>query len=72
VEAVMHDADGSFVWVVAEDNTASPRPVKMGAYIGSRQIVESGLLSGDRVMVAGMQKVRPGMAVQPQDIQVAD
>ncbi len=67
VESVMHDAEGAFVWTVADDNTVVPKRVEAGAYIGARQIIDSGLLNGDRVVVAGMQKVQPGIAVQPQE-----
>ncbi|MDF7809266.1 efflux RND transporter periplasmic adaptor subunit [Pontiellaceae bacterium B12219] len=65
-ESVMHDADGTYVWCVNEDNTVEQVYVETGEVIGTRQIIESGLESGRRVMFAGMQKVRPGMTVAPQ------
>jgi membrane fusion protein (multidrug efflux system) len=33
--------------------------------VGSNWVVESGLQSGERVIVAGLQKVRPGAVVNP-------
>jgi membrane fusion protein (multidrug efflux system) len=64
-EAVLHGADGTFVWVVKDDNSVEHTPVEVGAVIGTQQIIESGLNPGQRVLYAGMQKVRPGMTVAP-------
>ena len=65
VEAVMHGENSTFVWVVKADNTAEQVPITAGAQIGERQIIESGLEPGQRVVYAGMQKVRPGATVSP-------
>jgi membrane fusion protein (multidrug efflux system) len=67
VESLMRDADGAYVWCVNDDNTVEQVRVEPGATLGNRQIIESGLESGRRVMFAGMQKVRSGMTVVPQD-----
>jgi multidrug efflux pump subunit AcrA (membrane-fusion protein) len=40
------------------------RPVKTGDNIGTDIVVSSGLNAGDKVIVDGMQKVRPGVVVQ--------
>jgi len=66
-EAVMHDAEGTFVWTVTEDHTVHAARVETGAVIGARQIIESGLSEGDSIVVAGMQKVQPGITVAPVD-----
>ncbi|MDF3130284.1 efflux RND transporter periplasmic adaptor subunit [Kiritimatiellaeota bacterium B1221] len=62
-ESVMHNTEGSYVWVVAEDNTVSQAPVETGANIGTDRIIDKGLTEGQRVVFAGMQKLRPGMQV---------
>ncbi|MFV8782606.1 efflux RND transporter periplasmic adaptor subunit [Microbulbifer sp. SA54] len=49
--------------VVAEGNTVEVRNVKVGQTVGSYWLVESGLNVGDRVIVEGLQKVRPGAVV---------
>ncbi|MBN2704198.1 MAG: efflux RND transporter periplasmic adaptor subunit [Pontiellaceae bacterium] len=67
-EAVMHNADGAFVWTVTADNTVVAKPVSAGVHVGARRIIESGLDEGDRVVVAGVQKVQPGAMVQPQAV----
>jgi membrane fusion protein (multidrug efflux system) len=65
MDSVMHGADGPFVWVVKEDQTVEQVAIATGAQMGDRQIVESGLQPGRRVIYAGMQKVRPGATVSP-------
>ena len=42
-----------------------PRAVGVSRTIGDRWLVESGLAAGDRVIVQGLQKVRPGMPATP-------
>ncbi len=68
IEAIVHDADGAFVWTVHEDNTVEPVRVVAGATIDERCIIESGLDSGVSVIVAGIQKVMPGGTVSPMEI----
>lgn len=67
VEAILRDGDGAYVWVLKEDDTAAQVRIVTGQVIGSRQIIESGLDGGERVVVSGTQKVRPGVALSPQD-----
>lgn len=47
-------------------NAAQPQIVRVGEQIGSNWIVESGLKPGDRVVVEGLQKAKPGVVVNPQ------
>lgn len=54
---------GASVMVVGPKNIAVQRPIKLGALNGKNWIVLSGLKAGDRVIVNGLQKVRPGAAV---------
>lgn len=65
VESVMHNAEGAFVWTVSDENTVTPTPVEPGTVMGARQIIRSGLGEGQRVVLAGMQNLRPGAAVTP-------
>jgi membrane fusion protein (multidrug efflux system) len=51
--------------VVKPDNTVELRPVKVAETIGTQWIVDEGLKSGERVIVEGIQKVRPGATVTP-------
>lgn len=54
---------GATVMVVGPKNIAEARSVKLGELIGGDWIVTSGLKVGDRVIVNGLQKVRPGAPV---------
>jgi RND family efflux transporter MFP subunit len=51
--------------VVGSDNKVSIRPVTLGETVGHDWIVSDGLKPGERVVVEGVQKVRPGMQVDP-------
>jgi membrane fusion protein (multidrug efflux system) len=53
------------VYVVGQDNVAQVRPVTMGEREGDLWLVEKGLEPGDRVIVEGLQRVRPGAPVTP-------
>lgn len=65
--AVGTDQDKKFVLVVGSDNVAAYRQVELGAKVDGRRIVEKGLNAGDRVVVNGLQRIRPGAAVTPTD-----
>ncbi|EKF57881.1 HlyD family secretion protein [Agrobacterium albertimagni AOL15] len=65
--AVGTDQDKKFVFVVAADNTVSYRQVELGAAVDGQRIVETGLNAGDRIVVSGLQRIRPGAVVAPQD-----
>lgn len=64
--AVQFRGSQASVTLVGPDGAAVARPVTLGAQIGDRWAVESGLKVGDRVIVEGWQKVRPGGKVQIQ------
>ncbi len=53
------------VFVVGTDNMANQRDIIANRRIGNDWIVEHGLNAGDRVIVEGIPKVRPGIAVKP-------
>jgi RND family efflux transporter MFP subunit len=66
--AVQEEQGGSFVLVVKPDDVVESRRVRTGAlYQGMRQILE-GLAAGDRVIVDGVQKARPGSKVNPSTV----
>jgi membrane fusion protein, multidrug efflux system len=54
---------GATVLVVGPKNIAVQRKIQLGALSGKNWIVLSGLTAGDRVIVNGLQKVRPGAPV---------
>ncbi|MBK3018625.1 efflux transporter periplasmic adaptor subunit, partial [Klebsiella pneumoniae] len=54
------------VMVVNKDNTLAYREVQLGASVDGLRIVNAGLQANERVVVNGLQRVRPGALVQPQ------
>lgn len=64
--AVGTDQDKKFVLVVGQDNKAEYREVVLGSPSGGLRVVQSGLKAGERIVVNGLQRVRPGAVVQPQ------
>jgi membrane fusion protein (multidrug efflux system) len=63
--AVTELQGGYQVVVVDDENKASIRPVTVGERIGTQWVIADGLNPGDRVVVEGVQKVRPGIKVNP-------
>jgi membrane fusion protein, multidrug efflux system len=63
--ALQIDQSGSYVLVVAREDKVEQRRVKLGAVEGVDIAVEQGLEPGERVIVQGIQKVRPGQVVTP-------
>jgi multidrug efflux system membrane fusion protein len=63
--AVGTDLDKRFVFVVKPDQTIEYRPVTLGPLIDGLRVVRSGLQPGERIVVNGLQRVRPGAAVEP-------
>lgn len=63
--AVQQALGKQFVLVVGKGDTATIRDVQPGPWSGTSWIIESGLEPGDRVIVDGAQKVRPGSVVKP-------
>jgi multidrug efflux system membrane fusion protein len=58
--AIGTDQDKKFVMVVGTDSRALYRSITLGGAVDGLRVVTSGLKSGDRVVVNGLQRVRPG------------
>lgn len=63
--AVLSDQQGSYVFVVASDDTAEQRRIQLGQSTPTLAGVISGLKEGERVIVEGLQRVRAGAKVAP-------
>ena len=55
------------VMMVNSESKVEPRSVKAEQSIGDKWVVTEGLAAGDRVIVEGLQKVKPGAPVQAQE-----
>lgn len=64
--AIGTDQDKKFVMVVGDDDRAAYRAVTLGGNVDGLRIVTSGLKAGDRVVVNGLQRVRPGALLKTQ------
>lgn len=66
-QAIQRDTGGrAQVYVVNGENLAEMRFVRVGRVIDDRWVVEEGLKAGDKVIVEGFQKVKPGAPVSAQ------
>lgn len=63
--AVGTDLDKRFVFVVKADRTIEYRPVELGPLVDGLRVVRSGLTPGEQIVVNGLQRVRPGVTVEP-------
>jgi membrane fusion protein, multidrug efflux system len=63
--AIAQDQAGTYVFVVDAQNKAIRRPVKVEIQRDGTAIVKDGLAAGDRVIVQGQARVRPGLTVAP-------
>lgn len=71
-KAVMRDALGkSYVWVVNADNKVEQHPIKISQAIGNQWLINEGLYSGDRVIVEGFQKAKPGSQVEIASVEIS-
>jgi membrane fusion protein (multidrug efflux system) len=63
--AVLSNPQGQFVMVVDDKSMAQIRPIKIGAMSHGDFVVEAGLAPGDKVIVNGFMKAKPGAPVKP-------
>lgn len=62
--AVLSNQKGRYVLIVDDHGIATPRAITTGSTVGTMWAVESGVKAGEKVIVGGIQKVRPGQKVQ--------
>jgi membrane fusion protein (multidrug efflux system) len=72
VAAVQTDEKGSYVLLVTPDNKVQQQRVQLGRQIAQNFIVEQGLSGNERVIVQGIQQVRPGQVVSPTTLSGSD
>jgi RND family efflux transporter MFP subunit len=63
--AVVESQGSASLYVVAPDRTVQARSVRMGPRLGPLWVVEDGVTVGEQVIVKGLQRVQPGMRVEP-------
>jgi RND family efflux transporter MFP subunit len=65
--AVSSDQRGDYLLLVNDKNVVEYRSVKLGRADAGLRVIESGLNAGDRVVINGLQRARPGAEVTPED-----
>jgi membrane fusion protein, multidrug efflux system len=67
-KAILTDQDRKYVYVLGAGDTAQRKDIQLGPLVDGLRIVQSGLGTGDKVIVGGLQKILyPGVPVDPQD-----
>ncbi len=66
--ALSQDEIGAYAYIVNKDNIVEEKRLVLGDVIGDKQVVKSGLQSGDRVIIQGIQKVANGAKVEATDV----
>ena len=69
--AVGTDQNKKFVFVVGDDGKAAWREVSLGAAHDGLRVVTDGLKAGERIVVNGLQRVRPGAVVAAEPVPMA-
>ncbi len=69
-QAATVELQGNYlVILLGPDNVVHPTPVKLGPTQGQMQVIVGPVKAGDKVVVGGIEKMRPGMKVDPQPYQ---
>lgn len=63
-QAVQTGQDGTFVYVVGDDNKVQFRPVKVGPRIDLDMVIDDGLKAGETVVTEGQLRLQPGSSIQ--------
>ena len=64
--AIGTDQDKKYVMVAGDDDRAAYRAITIGGNVDGLRIVTSGIKAGDRVVVNGLQRIRPGALLKTQ------
>jgi membrane fusion protein (multidrug efflux system) len=63
--AVLTSDKGKFVYVQEKNNTVSARPIQIGEWVGKNVVVAGGLNAGEKIVVDGLAKLKPGASIIP-------
>jgi RND family efflux transporter MFP subunit len=63
--AIDNDQGQKILYVVNDKNEVASRPIRVGALHDGLRVIEDGLRPGERIIVTGLQQVRPGVTVEP-------
>jgi RND family efflux transporter MFP subunit len=69
--AIGTDQAQRFIWVVNHENQVEYRKVELGAHIGQSRVITEGLKPEEWAVIEGIQKLKPGLKVNPERISLA-
>lgn len=69
--AISSDQSGRFIYVLGAENEIEKRSVTIGQLIDGLRVIESGLTAGEKVVVNGIQRIRAGSIVAPEEAEMA-
>jgi membrane fusion protein, multidrug efflux system len=69
--AIGTDLAQKYLFTLTATNSVTYRPVRLGPVIGGKRVIRAGLQAGEKIVVNGLQRVRPGMRVTPQEAALA-
>ena len=64
-KAVLSDQQGNYIYVVGADKKVEQRRIQLGQSTPTTAVIAAGLKEGELVVVDGIQRVRPGIEVNP-------
>lgn len=70
--AVGTDLGKKFVLVLTDDGKVGYRGIELGPKLDGLRVVRTGLEKGDKIVIKGLQRVRPGMPVDAEMVPMAD
>jgi RND family efflux transporter MFP subunit len=72
--AIASDQSRKIVFTVADDGTVGIKLVELGPIVDGLRVIRHGLAAGDRIVIDGLPRARPGQKVKPEDgvIKTAD
>ena len=65
-DAVAANQDKRVIYVIADDNTASAREVRLGPKVDGYRVIAAGLKGDETIVINGVTRVRPGAKVDPE------
>ena len=65
---VQRGPEGTFAWVINQDQTVVPRAVEVELTQGEQTVIAKGLAPGEQVVVDGQSQLRAGAKVQPRQM----
>lgn len=70
-QAIGTDQSQKYVFTLTSSNTVAYQTVDLGPAIDGERVIESGLQPGEEIVVNGLQRVRTGMVVAPEEATAA-